>query len=257
MKRKIVAILGSVAFVAVAIAAAVFSQTGDNAQKVEATDASVEKISAPVEVVIKPTDVKIPADLQEIYDTIERPESCDPTPGDQGKGVFAKLLENIHDVMSGEECQIAGLRNPLESIPSGEFPDDNRFYAAGIIDSTGTHPKDGKVTFYLENLDDAERIYARFLIGLTADEIASLPDDVIAFTTPETNATVLDLLNAQKIVFGLPFENGESRVNGKLGVYEITTSDKAALDDLPASAEPFKKFIKINYDPNYEAPTLV
>jgi hypothetical protein len=63
-------------------------------------------------VIIKPTDVKIPASLQEIYDVPDS-ERCaiDPTPRNQGKGVLAKFNANINDVRSGYDCQVAELKH--------------------------------------------------------------------------------------------------------------------------------------------------
>ncbi|MDR1034147.1 MAG: hypothetical protein LBL41_05220 [Bifidobacteriaceae bacterium] len=255
MKRKLVAVLCSVTFVAVAFFVTACAQTADNATKTEVVEPQTETTEAPPEITIKPTDVVIPASLQEAYDATDRSENCDPTPGYQGKSALAKLNEHILDVESGYECQIAGLRDPFKDLPDERsFGDAYADLKSGILGVSGNPSTDGNISIYLENLDDAELLYARFLIGLTADEIASLPPDPITFKLSKTRATIDDLWNAERIVNDLGV--GEMfGIDGELGVYDVTTWKTPVdniLDNLPASDEKYKKFIKLTYDPDSE-----
>jgi hypothetical protein len=103
---------------------------------------------------------------------------------------------NILRIESGWDSQTKGLPEPLAGVKNKEhYYDVQPLFKSGIIGIDGS-VYTGKIVIYLDDLSYKEPIAQKVYNGLTAEEIASIPDGLLTFSLPENGAHISDLADA-------------------------------------------------------------
>jgi hypothetical protein len=103
---------------------------------------------------------------------------------------------NILRIESGWDSQTEGLPEPLADVENKEdYYYVQPLFKSGIIGIEGSVYTD-KITIYLDDMSYQEAIEQKIYDGLTADEIASIPEGLLNFATPENDAHISELTDA-------------------------------------------------------------